>query len=186
VTDGYAGDRFFVRRGGRLLATPLFVVLLAVETTDLVFAVDSIPAIFGVTTDTFLIYSSNAFAILGLRSLYFVLADAVARLAYLRLGLAAILVFVGGRMIGARWVHLPVAASLLVIVACLGLAALASLARNRRLMHTRPLPATAGRLWEQPRTALAPDEAFGCARRVRGSAAVAAGAVRPGSPGSDD
>src|SRR5690242_5440674 len=87
VSAEYRGPRFFMRDGTRLVATPLFLVLVLVETTDLVFAVDSIPAVFAVTTDPFLVFTSNVFAILGLRSLYFVLADSVSRLVYLRHGL---------------------------------------------------------------------------------------------------
>ena len=178
VTDEYAGNRFFMRRGGRLLATPLFLVLLTIETTDLVFAVDSIPAVFGVTTDTFLIYTSNVFAILGLRSFYFILAKTVAKLYYLRLGLAAILVFVGGKMIAERWVHPPIAASLGVIVACLVLAGLASVARNRHLAAVRPATAESGRRCEELRTAISAEEAFGCGRRVRGGDANAVGGAQ--------
>ncbi len=181
VTDEYAEDRFFVRRGGRLMATPLFIVLLTIESTDLVFAVDSIPAIFGVTTDAFIVYSSNVFAILGLRSLYFILADAVTRLYYLRLGLAAILVFVGLKMIAERWVHLPVAVSLLAIVACLGLAGAASVVRNRRLAaRDQAPPAIPGQLSEVTRTELRPDEAFGCGRRVRQDGAATGDGARGG------
>jgi tellurite resistance protein TerC len=133
MTDGYEGDRFFVRRAGRWLATPLMLVLLSVEFTDLIFAVDSIPAIFAVTQDPFIVYTSNVFAILGLRSLYFVLAGVVDKFYYLKLGLSAILVFVGMKMVLADVYKIPVAISLLVIAAVLAIAVVASWLRARRL-----------------------------------------------------
>ena len=95
TTDGYRGQRFIVHEGGRRLATPLLAVLVVVESSDILFAIDSVPAIFSVTTDTFLVFSSNAFAILGLRSLYFLLAGAVDKFRYLKPGLAALLIFAG-------------------------------------------------------------------------------------------
>jgi TerC family integral membrane protein len=116
VTDEYDGQRFFTRKNGHLFATPLFLVLLLVEFTDVIFAVDSIPAIFAVTTDPFLVYTSNIFAILGLRSLYFVLAGIVTRFVYLKYGLAVILTFVGLKMIAEDFVHVSTGLSLLVIV----------------------------------------------------------------------
>jgi len=134
VTDDYQQDRFFVRRSGKLVATPLFIVLLIVESTDLVFAVDSIPAIFAVTLDPFIVYTSNVFAILGLRSLYFLLAGAVDKFHYLKLGLSAILTFVGMKMLLADLYKVPIAYSLLVIVALLAIAIIASVMRARRLM----------------------------------------------------
>jgi tellurite resistance protein TerC len=121
VTDKYHGQHFFIREpsgpGGatRLVATPLFVVLVLVETTDLVFAVDSIPAVFGVTQDPFIVYTSNVFAILGLRSLYFLLAGIIEKFHYLRLGLAVVLTFVGAKMLASHWIHVPTAVSLGVI-----------------------------------------------------------------------
>ena len=131
VTTDYDGQKFFVRRQvgteRRLFATPLFVVLVLVETTDLIFAVDSIPAIFAVTKDPFIVYSSNVFAILGLRALYFLLADVVHRFHYLRLGLAMVLVFVGGKMLAADFYTVPVGLSLAIIVSMLGLAVAASI-----------------------------------------------------------
>jgi tellurite resistance protein TerC len=127
MTDGYEGQRFFVRRPGRLLATPLLAVLVVVETTDVVFAVDSIPAIFAVTDETFLVFTSNAFAILGLRALYFLLAGMISRFAYLRIGLAAVLAFVGVKLLLTHVLHLPVWLSLGVIAALLGTALVASL-----------------------------------------------------------
>ena len=121
VTSDYEGSRFFTRRevGGRLVraATPLFLVLLTVELSDLVFAVDSIPAIFAVTTDPFLVFTSNAFAILGLRALYFLFAEARDRFEYLKYGLAAVLVFVGAKMLLVIvGVKIPALASLAVVV----------------------------------------------------------------------
>jgi tellurite resistance protein TerC len=130
ITSGYHGQQFFVRdaaHGMRLAATPLFVVLVLVETTDLIFAVDSIPAIFAVTRDTFIVYSSNVFAILGLRTLYFLLADVIDRFHYLKAGLSAVLVFVGTKMLTADVYSIPIGLSLGVIVSLLGAAVGASL-----------------------------------------------------------
>lgn len=132
VTSGFHGAKFFVRQQGRLMATPLFLVLLAIESTDVLFAVDSIPAIFAVTTETFLIYTSNIFAILGLRSLYFVLAGMADKFYYLKAGLSVVLVFVGLKMLVAEWIHVPVALSLAVIAFVLTTAIVASLLRSRR------------------------------------------------------
>ena len=121
VLPTYHGQRFFVRVGeaGRLAATPLFVVLVLVETTDLIFAVDSIPAIFAVTDDAFLVYTSNVFAILGLRSLYFLVADVIHRFHYLKLGLSAVLAFVGVKMLLTDVYKIPIGLSLGVIAALL-------------------------------------------------------------------
>ncbi len=141
VTGTYHQERFFVRRAGRLMATPLFIVLLMVESTDLVFALDSIPAIFAVTRDPFIVYTSNIFAILGLRSLYFVLRGAMERFQYLRAGLSAVLGFVGAKMLLTDIYKVPIGLSLLVIVTLLGMAMAASLVHARR---TGDLP-TAGR-----------------------------------------
>jgi tellurite resistance protein TerC len=132
VTDTYEGNRFVVRRAGQLLVTPLLLVLLAVETTDLIFAVDSIPAIFAVTRDPFIVYTSNVFAILGLRSLYFVFAGIMHKFAYLRVGLAVILVFVGIKMMLTDLFHIPTPLSLLVIALVLASAIGASLLRPRQ------------------------------------------------------
>lgn len=123
----YRGPRFLVREGGRWLATPLLLVLAAIEATDVVFAVDSIPAIFAVTRDPFIVYTSNIFAILGLRALFFLLAGAMSKMRYLKTGLALVLVFVGGKMLVADWYKVPITVSLLVIVGLLGGAVLASL-----------------------------------------------------------
>jgi tellurite resistance protein TerC len=129
MTEGYEGQRFVVRRAGRFLATPMLAVLLVVETTDVVFAVDSIPAIFAVTDEPFLVFTSNAFAILGLRALYFLLAGMITRFAYLKIGLAAVLAFVGVKLLLTHVVHLPIWLSLGVIAAILGTALVASLVR---------------------------------------------------------
>ncbi len=131
VTSDFRGPAFFVREGGRRAATPLFLVLVMVEFTDLVFAVDSIPAIFAVTRDPFLVYTSNVFAILGLRSLYFLLAGVMHKFHYLKLGLAAILVFVGVKMALVDWLKVPAGISLGVIATILGLAIVASLLRAK-------------------------------------------------------
>lgn len=127
VTAQLEGGRFFVRREGRWRATPLFLVLLLVETSDVVFAVDSIPAVFAVTQDAFIIYASNVFAILGLRSLYFLLAGVMARFRYLHVGLALVLVFVGAKMLAASYIRIPTWWALLVILGILGVAVAASL-----------------------------------------------------------
>jgi tellurite resistance protein TerC len=127
ITDEYEGQRFWVRRAGRRMATPMLAVLVAVETTDVVFAVDSIPAIFAVTTDTFVVFASNAFALLGLRALYFLLAGAMMRLKYLKAGLAAVLALVGVKMLIADIYKVPIAISLGAIAAILGVAIAASL-----------------------------------------------------------
>jgi tellurite resistance protein TerC len=127
IMSEYRGQRFFVREGGRLLATPLFAVLIAVETTDVVFAVDSIPAIFAITRDPFLVLTSNVFAILGLRALYFLLAGLIHRFVYLKYGLAAILVFVGAKMLLTDVYHLPIWLSLGVIAALVTASVIASL-----------------------------------------------------------
>lgn len=133
VSPQYAADKFFVRQGGLLMATPLFLVLLIVESTDLVFALDSIPAIFAVTNDPFIIYTSNVFAILGLRSLYFVLAGVIDKFYYLKLGLSVVLTFVGVKMVIAEFYKIPIGLSLGVIAAILTVALLASLWRTQRL-----------------------------------------------------
>lgn len=127
VTTDYAGHRFFVRQDGRWLATPLFIVLLVVETTDVVFAVDSIPAVLGVTRDPFIAYSSNVCAILGLRSLYFALAGMLRLFHHLHYGLAFILAFVGVKMCIADYYHIPIGVALGVIGGTLALSILASL-----------------------------------------------------------
>ncbi len=134
VTEDYEGDKFFIRRAGKLMATPLFLVLLLVESTDLIFAVDSIPAIFAVTNDTFIIYTSNVFAILGLRSLYFLLAGVVDKFYYLKLGLSVVLVFVGIKMMMVDIYKIPVGLSLGVIFTILAISIAASLWRAKRFI----------------------------------------------------
>jgi len=137
VYNDYHGEHFFVRAPDetgvrRRMATPLFVVLVLIETMDLVFAVDSIPAVFAVTRVPFLVYTSNIAAILGLRSLYFLLSGAVSKLRYLSIGLAFILVFVGLKMLTSHWYDFPTLASLGVIVVILGTAAAASIYVDKR------------------------------------------------------
>jgi tellurite resistance protein TerC len=135
VTGRYHGQQFFAREAGRRVATPLLVVLAFVETTDLIFAVDSIPAVFAVTTDPFLVYTSNVFAILGLRALYFLLAGVIHRFHFLKLGLAAVLVFVGAKMLLADVYAVPIGLSLGVIALILGASVAASLAFPRAAAH---------------------------------------------------
>ena len=127
ITPHYEGSAFFVRRKGRRLATPLLLVLLLVETTDVLFAVDSIPAVFSVTLDPFIVYTSNIFAILGLRALYFVLAGAIRKFRYLRSGLSLVLIFVGVKMLAAEFYKVPILLSLGIIISILLIAVLASL-----------------------------------------------------------
>lgn len=142
VTAEMRGDRFFVREEGRISATPLLLVLVIVESTDLLFAVDSIPAIFGITHDPFIVYTSNICAILGLRSLYFLLANFMRAFYYLRFGLAIILSFIGVKMLtplvtgwflGGHGLHIPTTVSLAVIVVTLLVAVAASIIRSQRL-----------------------------------------------------
>jgi tellurite resistance protein TerC len=115
ITPNFHGEKFFVRIGGVLWATPMFLVLMMIEASDLVFAVDSIPAIFAVTTDPFIVFTSNIFAIMGLRALYFLLADMAERFHLLKYGLALVLVFIGGKMLAAPWFHMPVQWSLAIV-----------------------------------------------------------------------
>jgi tellurite resistance protein TerC len=126
-TDTMDGPHLFTKVSGRHLATPLFAVLLLVEFTDVIFAVDSVPAVLAVSHEQFIVFSSNAFAILGLRALYFLLADAHARFSYLQQGLAIILAFVGVKMIIAEWYHIPTWLSLVIIAAILGVSIVLSL-----------------------------------------------------------
>ncbi len=137
TTTGYRGSHFFVVEHGRRLATPLFVVLLAVEASDVVFAVDSVPAVFGVTEDPFIVYTSNIFAILGLRALYFVLAGALARFRYLPIGLALVLAFIGTKMLLSGLYHVPIAVSLGVVGVLLGGAVAVSWLRSTGEGETR-------------------------------------------------
>jgi TerC family integral membrane protein len=132
-SKSYDGTNFFCRTSrGRLLATPLVLVLLLVEWSDLVFAIDSIPAIFSVTRDPFLVYSSNVFAILGLRAMFFVLADAMDRFAYLKPGVALILILVGIKMTLDAWIHVPIYASLGMVILIIAGSVVLSLRRSAR------------------------------------------------------
>ena len=126
------GHHFVTRIDGRLVATPLLLALIAIEATDVVFAIDSVPAAFAVTKEPFLIYSSNLLAILGLRALYIVLAGALADLRYLRFGLSAVLAFAGGKLLLSKWFHVPPIVSVSVIAGCIGVAVLLSVRANRR------------------------------------------------------
>lgn len=127
VTKEYHQANFFVRQGGRLVATPLFLVLLVIEISDVTFAIDSIPAIFGITRDPFIVYTSNVFAILGLRALYFLLADLLSYLRYLAYGLALVLIFIGVKMVAEPWLHISVPISLSVVAGILLVATVVSL-----------------------------------------------------------
>ena len=126
TTSDLRGHSFFVRDQGRIRGTPLLLALVAIEIADVAFAVDSIPAVFAVSTDPFIVFTSNIFAILGLRSLYFLLADLVRRFVYLRPGLSAVLVYVGLKMMSVRWVKIPPSVSLGIILGILSIAVLAS------------------------------------------------------------
>jgi tellurite resistance protein TerC len=132
LTPEIHGQKMFVRVDGHRLATPLFAVLLLVEATDVLFAVDSVPAVLAVSKEQFIVFTSNAFAIMGLRSLYFLLADMHARFSYLQQGLAIILAFVGVKMIISRWYHIATPVSLLVIALVLVASVVFSLQQNRR------------------------------------------------------
>ncbi len=132
VTSDYHGQRLFAREGARILATPLFIVLVLIEATDVVFAVDSVPAILAISRDTFVVFSSNALAILGLRALYFLLAGAQHRLRYLNRGLGVILFYVGVKMIASEWVHIDTMLSLGIIAVVLTITIVASLRASAR------------------------------------------------------
>lgn len=133
VTDTMRGDRFFVKEGRRLYATPLFLVLLMIESSDLIFAVDSIPAVLAVSHHTFIVYTSNIFAILGLRSLYFAVSGAMSYFRYLKVGLAFVLIFVGIKMLGSYInLEIPILLSLSIIVTILLISILASLIIRKR------------------------------------------------------
>ena len=129
----YHGKSFTIVKNGRRYATPLLLVLIAIEATDVVFAVDSIPAIFAITTDPFIVYTSNIFAILGLRAMYFLLAGVIDKFHYLNVGLALVLIFVGVKMIVAEWYKVPIGASLIVIAALLGASIVASVIWPKRV-----------------------------------------------------
>ena len=140
VTHDYERERFVVRRAGQIVLTPLLLVLVVVETTDMIFALDSIPAILAVTRNPFLVYTSNVFAILGLRSLYFVFANVMGKFYYLKPGLAVVLFFVGVKMVITDIFHIPTALSLIVIGAVLTAAIGASIVRARRLVGAAQCP----------------------------------------------
>src|SRR5579875_626361 len=147
ITQTYVEDRFLVRRSGKQakyvdgnrqwMVTPLLLVLLVIESTDFLFAVDSIPAVFAVTNDPFIVYTSNVFAILGLRSLYFLFAGVINKFYYLKVALAIILVYVGVKMVLADVYHIPTLLSLAVIACVLSIAILASVIRSRRMVVRR-------------------------------------------------
>jgi tellurite resistance protein TerC len=132
ITDDYVGQHLTVRRGGRRFATPMLAVLAVIETTDIIFAVDSIPAIFAVTDETFIVFTSTAFAMLGLRALYFLLAGVIDRFVYLKPALAVVLVLVGVKMLLTDIVHVPVWLSLTLIIAVLTAAITASVRHTPR------------------------------------------------------
>ena len=132
ITPEYEGQRFFVRKDAKLWATPLFLVLVVVETTDVIFAIDSIPAIFAITLDPFIVYTSNVFAILGLRALFFLLAGVMEMFRYLRVGLSFVLCFVGAKMLIADFYKIPIGISLGVVGGILLLSILASLLKQRK------------------------------------------------------
>jgi tellurite resistance protein TerC len=135
VTEDYVGDKFFVRNPG-LYATPLFVVLLVVETTDLLFAVDSIPAILAITRDAFIVYTSNVFAILGLRSMYFALAGMMEMFRYLHYGLSLVLVFVGAKMLLSHYLEIPTPVALAAVASVLAISVIASMANPKKKAST--------------------------------------------------
>ena len=132
ITPGFHGEAFFVRIGGLRYATPMFLVLMLIEASDLVFAVDSIPAIFAVTTDPFIIFTSNIFAIMGLRAMYFLLADMADRFHLLKYGLALVLVFIGAKMLVMPWFHMPVQWSLGIVGAIIVISVILSLKLSSR------------------------------------------------------
>jgi tellurite resistance protein TerC len=132
ITDGYHGDKFWIYEKGVRWFTPMFLVLVLIEFSDVVFAMDSIPAIFAVTKDPFIVFTSNIFAILGLRALYFLLADMADRFHLLKFGLAVVLIFVGTKMLIVDWFKIPVAVSLGVVIAVLGTSIMLSLIASRK------------------------------------------------------
>ena len=138
LSADFHGKHFFTVENARRVATPLLLVLVLIEFTDLIFAIDSIPAIFGVTRDPFLVFTSNIFAVLGLRTMYFLLASVVDRFYLLKYGLAAVLTFVGAKMVGQHWFHVDVVVSLLVVVVVLAIAVAASLIWPQGAKQTAP------------------------------------------------
>ena len=163
VTSDYRGDKFFVRENGIRMATPLFVVLLLVEISDVIFAVDSIPAIFAVTKDPFIVYTSNVFAILGLRSLYFALAGVLDKFHYLKIGLGVVLTFVGVKMLlGHTAYKIDTLVSLGVIVSVLATSIIVSLLRPKKAaLHISHAPGTTP---EHPLWAPSSSRSSSCAR----------------------
>lgn len=147
-TPRFHGHRFIVREGGRLVATPLLMALIVIEITDVLFAIDSIPAVFAISLDPFIVYSSNVFAILGMRALYLVLADLLSDLKYLRYGLGAILVFAGAKMLTSKLLSIPHVLSLLIVVSILVAAIVPSVVARRRKAR-RNVAAGAARSGEQ-------------------------------------
>ena len=133
VSKELNGEKFFTVENGKRVATPLLLVLIMVELSDVIFAVDSIPAVFAVTTDPFIVMTSNIFAILGLRAMYFLLADVADRFVFLKYGLAFVLSFIGVKMLIMHWVHIPIAISLSVVFGALGASVLTSVIYSRRL-----------------------------------------------------
>jgi tellurite resistance protein TerC len=134
ISDGDHGEKFSVMKDGVRYFTPLFLVLILIEASDLVFAVDSIPAIFAITTDPFIVFTSNIFAIMGLRALYFLMADVADRFHLLKYGLAMVLTFIGAKMLIAPWYHVPVAASLAIVTVLIGASVIASLIATRKVV----------------------------------------------------
>ena len=132
ISEGDHGEKFSVMKDGVRYFTPLFLVLILIEVSDLVFAVDSIPAIFAITTDPFIVFTSNIFAIMGLRALYFLLADVADRFHLLKYGLAMVLTFIGAKMLIAPWYHVPVAASLAIVAVLISASVIASLIATRK------------------------------------------------------
>jgi tellurite resistance protein TerC len=138
IAPQFDGQEFITYKYGGTMLTPLALVLVMVETTDLVFALDSIPAIFGVTQEPFLVFTSNVFAILGLRSLYFVLAGAIEYFRYLKFGLSVVLIYIGVKMLAARWITMPFGASLGIILAIIATSMLASVIAASREKRGAP------------------------------------------------
>ncbi len=163
VTTNYHDDRFLIRDDGKLWATPLLLVLLMVETTDLIFAVDSIPAILAVSNEPFIVFTSNVFAMLGLRALYFALAGMMDKFRYLKYGLAGILAFVGTKMMLVDIAPIPIAISLSVVVGILATSVVASLWRSQEVKGVESISAT---LDHEPLFVAVVPEAFACDRRA--------------------
>ncbi|MDR7522541.1 MAG: TerC family protein [Armatimonadota bacterium] len=153
LVPAYHGQKFFVRLEGRIVATPLLLVLAVIEATDILFAVDSIPAIFAVTSDPFIVYTSNIFAILGLRALFFLLAGVIGRFHYLKVGLGMVLVFVGAKMVASDIYRVPIGVSLAVVAALIGGAVVVSL-----LMPPGPAPVPVHEHGERPVTTPFPED----------------------------